>query len=201
MAAQLVPLPSPIALFQQFVARQTETLILKEKVLSLSGDSFSIKTHPGQQPVFSVAGDAFSLSGRKTVTDISGTPLFQIRKQHFKIPATYYAENLQGQKIFEVQGKWSFGSSKAYGLFSYLDQASGQTKQARLFMKGDFFDRRADITDEATGHVVAMIDRQFLNARQLLGGQQTYAVTVAPGMDLAVIVAMCICLDERRNER
>lgn len=200
MASHLPHLPSPIALFPQFIARQSETLILKEKVLSLSGDSFSIKTYPGQQPVLSVSGNAFSLSGRKTITDMSGSPLFQIRKQHFKIPATYYAENLEGQKIFEVQGKWSFGTSKAYGVFSYLDQASGQTKQARLFMKGDFFDRGADITDEATGHVVARIDRKFLNARELLGGQQTYAVTVAPGMDLAVIVAMCICLDERRNE-
>ncbi len=67
-------------------------------------------------------------------------------------------------------------------------------------MKGDFFSRRVDITDEATGQVVARIDRKFFNARELLGGQQTYAVTVAQGMDLAVIVAMCICLDERRNE-
>ena len=201
MASQLAPLPTPIALFPQFIARQTETLVLKEKVLSLSGDSFSIKTYPGQQPVLSVSGNAFSLSGRKTVTDMSGNPLFQIRKQHLKVPRTFYAENLEGQKIFEVVGKWSFGSSKACGLFSYLDQASGQSKQARLFMKGDFFDRRVDITDEATGHVVARIDRKFLNARELLGGQQTYAVAVAPGMDLAVIVAMCICLDERRNER
>lgn len=68
-------------------------------------------------------------------------------------------------------------------------------------MKGDFFDRKASITDEATGQVVAVIDRQFLNARELLGGQQTYHVTVAPNVDLAIIVAMCICLDERRNEK
>jgi uncharacterized protein YxjI len=73
-------------------------------------------------------------------------------------------------------------------------------KEARLAMKGDWLDRRADIKDEATGQTVATIDRQFLNARQILGGQQTYVVTVAPGMDMAIICAMCICLDERRNE-
>lgn len=67
-------------------------------------------------------------------------------------------------------------------------------------MKGDFFDRKADITDAATGQPLARIDRQFLNARELLGGQQTYHVTVAPNVDLAIIAAMCICLDERRNE-
>ena len=73
-------------------------------------------------------------------------------------------------------------------------------KQARLNMVGDFFDRYADIVDEASGQPVARIDRKFFNARQLLGGQQTYIVTVAQGMDLALIAAMCICLDERRNE-
>lgn len=68
-------------------------------------------------------------------------------------------------------------------------------------MKGDFFDRKASITDQASGQVVAVIDRQFLNARELLGGQQTYHVTIAPNVDMAIIVAMCICLDERRNEK
>ena len=68
-------------------------------------------------------------------------------------------------------------------------------------MKGDFFDREAVITDEATGQVVARIDRQFFNARQIFAGQQTYVVTVAPNVDMVLICAMCICLDERRNER
>jgi uncharacterized protein YxjI len=68
-------------------------------------------------------------------------------------------------------------------------------------MKGDFFDRSADITDSTTKQPVATISRQFLNARELVGGQQTYHVTVAPNVDMAIIVAMCICLDEKRNEK
>jgi uncharacterized protein YxjI len=68
-------------------------------------------------------------------------------------------------------------------------------------MKGDFFDRKAEITDVATGQVAATIDRKFFNARELIGGQQTYVVTVSPGVDMALIVAMCIALDEKRNEK
>lgn len=68
-------------------------------------------------------------------------------------------------------------------------------------MKGDFFDSSADITCQATGATVARIDRKFLNGSELLFGQQTYVVTVAPGVDMALICAMCICLDERRNEK
>jgi uncharacterized protein YxjI len=74
-------------------------------------------------------------------------------------------------------------------------------KQESLLMKGDFFDSYADITDESNGMVVARIDRKFLNASQVLFGQQTYGITIAPGVDMAIIVAMCICLDEMRNEK
>jgi len=67
-------------------------------------------------------------------------------------------------------------------------------------IKGNFFDTHADITEVSTGHPVARIDRQFFNARQILGGQQTYVVFVAPNVDLSLVAAMCICLDEKRNE-
>ncbi len=68
-------------------------------------------------------------------------------------------------------------------------------------MKGNFFDTYADITNVRTGQPVARIDRKMLNARELFTNQQTYVVTVAQGVDLALITAMCICLDERKNEK
>lgn len=68
-------------------------------------------------------------------------------------------------------------------------------------MKGDLFDRHADIMDSATGEAIASIRKKSLNARNLLGGQQTYIVQVAAGVDLALIVAMCVCFDEKNNEK
>ena len=68
-------------------------------------------------------------------------------------------------------------------------------------MKGNFLDTYADIRNAKTGQSVARIDRKMFNARELFTSQQTYVVTVAQGVDLALITAMCICLDERRNER
>lgn len=67
-------------------------------------------------------------------------------------------------------------------------------------MKGNFFDTSADITNTKTGQTVARIDRKLLNAREFFADAQTYVVTVAEGVDLALMAAMCICLDERRNE-
>jgi uncharacterized protein YxjI len=68
-------------------------------------------------------------------------------------------------------------------------------------MKGNFFDTSADITDEAQGGlVVARIDRKILSGKDIFFGQQTYGVQVAPGVDMALVAAMCICIDEKNNE-
>ncbi|EOD45603.1 putative duf567 domain protein [Neofusicoccum parvum] len=192
---QLPPYPTPLGIFPSFFARQAEPLVLKEKVMSLSGDSFSVKTVDGRA-ILQVKGEYFSLSGRKHVMDMQGNVLFTIRKEHFSIPACYYAEDPSGRRILEVKSKFSFLSSKANCNFTSVDG-----KKESLHMKGDFFDTTADITDEATGQLVATIDRKFFNAREIFGGQQTYVVTVAPNVDMAVIAAMCICLDEKRNEK
>ncbi|KAI1339414.1 DUF567-domain-containing protein [Xylariaceae sp. FL0016] len=194
MAAHLAPYPTTMGVFPQFVAQQPETLVLKEKVLSLSGDSFEIKTADGR-PVFQIKGEALSLSGRKNVMDMSGNLLFTIRKKLIALHATFYGEDPSGKVLFEVKGKFSIGSSKSLCTFT-----SSSGKEETLLMKGNFFDTKADITCENSKQPVATIDRQILNMRELLGGQQTYGVTVAPNVDMAIIAAMCICLDERRNE-
>lgn len=88
------------------------------------------------------------------------------------------------------------GSSKSVGRFTN----AFTNQQEELMMKGNFFDTSADITNVKTGQPVAKVDRKMLNARELLIGGQTYVVTVAQGVDMALIAAMCICLDEKNNE-
>lgn len=68
-----------------------------------------------------------------------------------------------------------------------------------LMIRGDWLDRSATITMGEI--VVAQISRKLFNARELIGGQQTYYCTVAPGVDLAMIAALCVCLDEKENEK
>ena len=77
-------------------------------------------------------------------------------------------------------------------------------KQEVLTMRGDFFDTQADIIDDATGgsspFVVATIDRKILSGKDIFFGQQTYGVQITPGVDMVLIAALCICLDEKNNE-
>ena len=103
---QLAPLPAAMGLFNQFTARQTETLVLKEKVLSLSGDSFDIKLANGQ-PVLRVQGSVMSLSGRKSVFDMANNHLFDICKEHFHIHTTFVALDPKGVKLMEVKSSFA----------------------------------------------------------------------------------------------
>jgi len=53
MAVQLAPVQHPLGIWNQYLARQSETLILREKVMSLSGDSFDITMANGE-PIFKI---------------------------------------------------------------------------------------------------------------------------------------------------
>lgn len=100
--AQLAPLPQPVGIFDQYIARQTEVIVLREKVMSLSGDSFEIKMQNGQ-PLFRVEGKVLSISGRKTLTDLAGNKLFDIVKEHFHIHTTFAIEDPTGRKLMQVK--------------------------------------------------------------------------------------------------
>lgn len=180
----------PIGIFKQFISKEPQTIVLREKVLSLSGDSFNIKSVNGK-PLLKVQGAWVSISGRKRVEDVNGNHLFDIVKELLHLHATYAIESPRGEKMCEVRN-----NIRATASFTGLNG-----KTVTLEMKGSWLDYTADIVDNKTGLAVARIDRKLLSGRNLLFGQQTYAVVVAPGVDAALVAALCICFDEKNNER
>ncbi|RDA95590.1 hypothetical protein CP533_1246, partial [Ophiocordyceps camponoti-saundersi (nom. inval.)] len=99
---QLPPAPRSMGIFNNYVATGPETLMLKEKIMSLSGDSFDIKLASGQ-PIFKIAGRHMTASGRKSVYDCSGNHLFDIIKEHFHLHKTYAAEDARGNVFLTVK--------------------------------------------------------------------------------------------------
>jgi uncharacterized protein YxjI len=87
------------------VPRQT-VLCMKEKVWSLSGDTFHIADEHGTE-VVQCRGQTFSLSDRKEFADAAGRPLFSLRTKHFSLHKSFYAEDAQEKVLFEVKGKFS----------------------------------------------------------------------------------------------
>ncbi|KAF5655214.1 DUF567 domain protein [Fusarium sp. NRRL 25303] len=182
-----------IGIFPAYITSRTETLIVKQKGLSFSGDDFEV-CHANGFPILKVEGAVMSLSGRKRVYDMRENHLFSIVKEHFHIHTTYAVEDPQGARIMTVRNCLQLFGSRATATFNSIDGSAEILK-----MKGNWLDRSADIVDTTTDNVVACIDRKF-SARDFLLGKQTCTLEVAPGVDMALMVAMCICFDEKNNE-
>jgi uncharacterized protein YxjI len=101
----LRPVSQPVVLFEQFIATEPQTIGLKEKIFSLSGDSFEIKLDSGA-PILKVNGAFFSLSGRKKVEDMHGNHLYDLRKEHLHLHTTYVMEDPDGNKLCEVKSSY-----------------------------------------------------------------------------------------------
>ncbi|CAK1355531.1 uncharacterized protein RHO25_000789 [Cercospora beticola] len=194
--AALPPFEPPLGpqpLVGTLYSPQQVTLVLREKVFSLSGDTFTVQTAEGVN-VLQVKGKVASLHSKKTFTDMSGAEIFVLAEKKLKLFKTFHAESPAGHN-FDVEGHFSIGSSKSTVKFvNAADKAP-----IELQVKGDWFDRKASIT--LGDRVVAQISRSFANAREIFGNKQTYFVTVAPGVDLSLIAALCVAIDERENEK
>lgn len=94
-----------VGIFNQFMRPFPTTIVLKEHVLSLTGDSFSIKMEDGT-PILQVEGKVMSISGRKKVSDMAGNHLFDIIKEHLHIHTTFAVEDPKGQKLMEVKSSF-----------------------------------------------------------------------------------------------
>lgn len=106
--ADLPPLPQPTGVFTSFIAQQTEVIVVDEKGLSLSGDSFNITLANGT-PLLKVQGKVFSFRQRKAVSDVAGNHLCTIRsKASSLIRQTYWVEDPSEKFIMEVK----FSASK-----------------------------------------------------------------------------------------
>lgn len=175
-----------------FYSPHQQTLQMKEKVFSLSGDDFTVHTVDGLQ-VCKCKGHVLSLRDSKKFTDMQDNELFTVKNKMLAISKSFHGESPHGHG-FEVKGHFSIGSSKSSVHFK--NAADGQ--QVELDVKGDWFDRSASIT--FAGRPVAHISRSFFNVREIFGDKQTYFVSVAANVDLTLIAAICVCLDERENE-
>lgn len=107
------------------------TLVMKEKVFSLSGDDFTVQT-VDETPILKVKGKAVSMRDKKKFSDMADQELFTLSNVMFKLSKSFKGESPNGHD-FEVKGHFSIGSSKSSVLFK--NAADG--KQVELNLKGD----------------------------------------------------------------
>jgi len=90
----------------KFAARQPQQLVIREKILSLFSDPFSIKNTSGDV-VFWVDGRV----GRKHVRDAKGNQLFDIRKKLLTLHTVFFCEDTQRKRFFKVKRQFSMCKS------------------------------------------------------------------------------------------
>ncbi|EPQ31888.1 uncharacterized protein PFL1_00087 [Pseudozyma flocculosa PF-1] len=197
-AAPLAPVPRPIGVIPHFTQHSTQiALQVREQKMSMSGDDFSVKDAVTGNTMFKVDGSYFSMRDKKNITDASGNPLFTVKKKLIAIHSTYVGTSPKTDDvIFTVKSSFSLGTK----LTATFKNVAGDGQETELVLRGDLLDRSAEITTK-DGIPVARIARSFVNAGELLFDKQTYVLTVAPGVDAALLLAICICLDEKANEK
>ena len=151
-----------------FYSPEPVILQMKEKILSLSGDDFTITTSTGT-PVCKCKGEKMSLHDTKNFTDMAGNELFKVKNKTLALQKSFVCESPHGYS-FEIKGHFSIGSSKS----SIHFKNASDGRDLELNMKGDWFDKSAAITLD--GRPVAEISRKMLNARDMLGGKQTVSL-------------------------
>ncbi|KAK4121224.1 hypothetical protein N657DRAFT_121224 [Parathielavia appendiculata] len=136
---------------------------------------------------------------RKKVNDATGRHLFDIIKESLHLHTTFSIQDESRKKeLMEVKSEWSIAKTKANATFT-----TAHGTPVTLVMEGKWPGHSVDIVDKASGvSARARIERKMETVRQSFGeiaGQQTYHATVAPNVDTALIVAMCVCLDEEKE--
>ncbi|KAK4695656.1 hypothetical protein P7C71_g2126, partial [Lecanoromycetidae sp. Uapishka_2] len=202
------------------------TLHMKEKAFSLSGDDFTVKTVSGMG-ICKCKGKILSVSDKKgqsrgdvllttlshaftthryvdsswlmrrslVFTDVHDKEIFALKNKHFTIHKSFHAEDPHGKDLFVVKGEFAVLASKS--TVHFKNASDGH--EVELEVRGDWFDRSANIT--FGGQPVAHISRSFFNVREIFADKDTYFVHVAPNVDLTMIAALCVCLDEEETEK
>ncbi|KAF0691111.1 Aste57867_17609 [Aphanomyces stellatus] len=189
-AAILLPLQQPIAVFHpKFAAPIPVCLHLKQKLWSWSGDDFTIRDPNTGTPYFRIRGDALSFRRTKTLVDFQGAPIAVMEE-----PVMSFVRR---QEVFTPAMAKKFEITPRITMFDnvldcvVVDCITGKTHV--LGVQGDWLARKTVITCDGIPIAKVFSPINFV--------QDEYYVNIAPGVDMALIVLLCMALEEAAEER
>ncbi|BEI85759.1 hypothetical protein CcaverHIS002_0600460 [Cutaneotrichosporon cavernicola] len=191
-SGSLKPVSPPVGRYPHMMRSSETTLAMKESLLSISGDDFSILDAVIQKTLMTCSGKMFSFHDRKKIYDAEGTMLYNMADKKMSMGQAFVVEDAKGSDILVIKKKWSLGSKLVADFYQ-------DGKESQISLSGDFWGGSANVKDQK-GNALAHISRDMINVNEVAADQQTYFVTVAPGVDLALTACMCIAFDETKNE-
>ncbi|KAG4093473.1 hypothetical protein H8356DRAFT_547875 [Neocallimastix lanati (nom. inval.)] len=188
--------PNPIAAIDsRFIFQQPVTLILKEKEALFKEDNFTIKDKNGVS-FFQCNGKEFAIKDKKIIYDLYGKPIFNIKQdQQYKMRHNIYSEDTSNI-IATVTPKSAFNLRKFPIEFTNL--VTGQKDSINI--KCDMFGYTGGMYYGKEKEGAPMICKILKNNVNTPTRSENYSIEIAPGVDIAFMVACTICFNEYRNE-
>ncbi|KLT46365.1 hypothetical protein CC85DRAFT_298567 [Cutaneotrichosporon oleaginosum] len=159
-AGSLNPVSPPVGRYPHMMRDTETTMAMTERLLSFSGDDYSIINSENQETLMSVKGKVFSFHDRK-----NGNMLYNMSDKKLSTGEAFVVEDAKGMDVLSIKKKWSLGSK----LVAYLLQ-DGDERQITL--SGDFWGGSANIKDWE-GRALAHIARDVVNVNEAAADQQT----------------------------
>lgn len=190
------PQVSVIGTEPRFIAQKPVTLALKERVLSFSGDDFSIKDTNGMT-YFKCKGKYLTLHDRKYLYDIYNNPIITI-KQNISLRFKQTLNDPRSDEKIASIKKTSLLSFRSLTV-KFFNKATN--KKEILTVKGDIMSFSCGIYYGEGSHapMIARVVKR-IDAKTIFTSKDSYSLEIAPNVDMALMVALAIIFDEFKHE-
>ncbi|BEJ12250.1 hypothetical protein CspHIS471_0207100 [Cutaneotrichosporon sp. HIS471] len=165
----------------------------------MRGYETSVVMDGRRRPVVTIKGDAFWLNTFKTIYDANGTvPLFKMRNDWPSFQRNFSCEDERGKELFRIKRKFKWCGIK---LIATIPSTEGGLVSVPTLQLTDVdCGHAAKIKDLRSGAVVATISYAVWRRDLVLQNREAYTVNVAGGVDLSVIVALCLAWDQAKED-
>ncbi|KAG4089728.1 hypothetical protein H8356DRAFT_1717014 [Neocallimastix lanati (nom. inval.)] len=190
----VTPKDKIVAVDDRFVLKENTVLMLKEKIISLTGDDFSIKDVNGVC-YFKCKGKAITMRGKKEFYDANGKLLFSLKNKLLAVKKTIkvYEGDSDSKTLAVVKPKSALFLKNCEAEF--FNKTTGKTD--KFNMKCDVIGFRCHVYHGSD--LICKIHKKF-DGKLAFTGQNNYYVEIAPNVDIALMLAIGICYDEIRND-
>lgn len=181
-----------------YTYNQVTEFKVKEKLFSLSGDSFKIQNCTTGAVAFQVSGKLLSIRDSKKLIDTDGISLYKMTEKIMSLRDRMYIEDLRtGEKVFTIRRKHFVSMFKGT---IQVWRGGDDDGEPAYEITGSILRKNFKIVDKQNGQEAAVISKKLLSLTNLLTEGDVYIVKVNPGYDTSLMVFLAIAVDEQYHD-
>lgn len=176
---------------QQYVSNTVQSYAVAKKKLSVSKGDWNITDQAGHS-AFKVDGRIASMRDKRFLRDAAGNVILSMKKKLITMHDTWEILTGNGDQVIATCKKSSVVQFKTSMDVMLASSTTGK-HTPDYQVKGDFFDRNLTVFRGA--EQAALVTRQITFTTVILD-KDTFGVTIFPGVDQALVLALIVIMDE-----